>query len=300
MLTEEQRAARMKGIGGSDVAAILGLSPWKTSFQLYMEKRGEFVEEDKNSELIHFGNVLEDVVANEYARRNDVKVQRRNDIIVHDEHKFMQAFIDRKVVGSKKGLECKTADKYTRGKWGEAGSDEVPESYRLQSEHYMIVTGYPEWDLAVLIGGNEYRDYTLKQDAELSEMIIEECAEFWKRVEQGIPPELEFDHPTTIDMLKRLHAGLDDGQMEFPKELLHWHQVKLQADEEVKRYSAVSDACKARILAAMKEHSVGVFPDICYQYKRTKINRKESVVKASSYVKLTGSKWTPPKEKASE
>ncbi len=69
MLTPEQKEARKAGIGGSDVAAILGLSPWKSAHMLYLEKRGEWEEPEKDSEVIHFGNVLEDVVANEYARR---------------------------------------------------------------------------------------------------------------------------------------------------------------------------------------------------------------------------------------
>jgi predicted phage-related endonuclease len=58
MLTAEQLEARKAGIGGSDVASIVGISPWKTKHQLYLEKRGEIEEEQLTSEVIHFGNVL--------------------------------------------------------------------------------------------------------------------------------------------------------------------------------------------------------------------------------------------------
>ena len=68
---------RKTGIGGSDVAAVLGLSKWKTPYQLWVDKTSDNVVEEE-SEILHFGQVLEQVEADEYARRNRVKVQRRN------------------------------------------------------------------------------------------------------------------------------------------------------------------------------------------------------------------------------
>lgn len=292
MLTTEQLEARKAGIGGSDVASILGLSPWKSQYQLYLEKRGELEEEPLTSEVIHFGNVLEDVVADEYARRNNVKVERRNKMIAHPEYGYMLANIDRKVVGAKKGLECKTADKFTRGKWGEDGSDEVPDHYRTQSEHYMIVSGLPAWDLAVLIGGNEYRQYHLEQDKELSEMIIESERMFWEKVQQGIAPDMDFAHGQTIDMLKRVYPGTNGRTITFPPGMEHWHRVKVEAEEKVKLYSNVVDGCKARILAELEGCAVGIIPDAAYQYKRSLTKRKAFTVEPTEFMVLRGSKYT--------
>jgi putative phage-type endonuclease len=259
-LTPEQLEARKSGLGGSDVAAIMGMSPWKTAHTLYLEKRGEIEDEFLDSEVIHFGNVLEDVVAGEYARRNEVKVERRNDMFKHKKYPFMLANIDRKVVGVRKGLECKTADKFTRGKWGASGTDEVPDYYHIQTAHYMNVLGYDEYDLAVLIGGNEYREYPLTRDPELSEMLIEGCVKFWERVEKGIPPEIDFEHQTAIDAIKRMYPGTNGETIDLPKELEHWHYV-----------------------------AVGQFPDIAFQYKRSQVKKKEYIVKATSYYQMRGS-----------
>lgn len=289
MLTAEQLEQRKTGIGGSDVAAILGLSPWKSAFQLYMEKRGEFTEAPKESEVIHFGNVLEDVVADEYARRNGVKVQRRNDMIIHPEFEFMLANIDRKVVGTRKGLECKTADKFTRGKWGESGTDQIPDFYRIQDEHYMNVTGYSEWDTAVLIGGNEYREYPIVRDPEIGDMLVTACKDFWQRVTDGNPPEIDFAHATTIDLIKQMNPGTNGETITLPPELYYWHKVKIDAEAEVKRYQAVADTCKARILEAIGENSAGQLPDAAYQYKRTIVKKKEFISPATSYVQMRGS-----------
>jgi len=297
MLSPEQRQARKAGIGGSDVAAIMGMSPWKTRHEVYLEKRGEIEEENiDDKEIIIFGNLLEDVVAGEYARRNKVKVERRNDMIKHSKHEFMLANIDRKVVGVKKGLECKTGDKYTRGNWGEAGTDQVPDYYHIQCGHYMNVLDYPVWDLAVLIGGNEYRDYTLERDKELSELMEESCITFWEQVTKGVPPEIDFAHQSTTGLIKRMYPGTNGEEIILPEDLERWHQVKLDSDEEVKRYTAVSTACKARILAAVGENAVGILPNLGTQYKRSEVKKKEYVVSATSYFQMRNSKYTPPKE----
>ena len=293
MLTPEILEARKKGIGGSDQAVLLGLSPWKTPNDLYLEKRGEVEPEDlSDNQRIHFGEVLEDVVAQEYATRNNVKVERRNNMITSKKYPFMLANIDRKVVGVKKGLECKTADKFTYTQWGEQGSDEIPDYYRVQVEHYMIVTGYTEWDLAVLIGGNDYRDYHIQQDKELSEELIEHAAKFWERVEKGFPPPLDFDHPGTLDLVKRMHPGTDGTTIQLPDDLIHWHRVKNECEGVIKQYTTVVDACKARILAAMGDAACGTLPSEGAQYKRSQVKAQEFTVKKDAYMVMRQSKYT--------
>lgn len=177
---------RKSGIGGSDVAAVLGVSKWKTPYQLWLDKTSDTVEE-KESDLLHFGSVLEQVIADEYARRNNVKVLRRNQMYRHEQHPELIANIDRYVVGGKI-LECKTCNAYASSKFGEGG-DEVPDEYLLQVQHYMHVTGYHSADLAVLIGGNEYRQFSLTYDADLAHYAAGKCVDFWQAyVLPQVPP----------------------------------------------------------------------------------------------------------------
>ena len=177
---------RKQGIGGSDVAAVLGVSKWKTPYQLWLDKTSDTVEE-KQSDILHFGQVLEQVVADEYARRNNAKVLRRNQMYRLTAHPELIANIDRYVVGGKI-LECKTCSAYASDKFGDGG-DEVPDEYLLQVQHYMHVTGYHEADLAVLIGGNEYRQFSLKYDADLANWAADKCVEFWQNyVATKTPP----------------------------------------------------------------------------------------------------------------
>ena len=177
---------RKSGIGGSDVAAVLGVSKWKTPYQLWLDKTTDKVEE-KESDILHFGTVLEQVIADEYARRNNVKVLRRNQMYRHAEHPELIANIDRYVVGGKI-LECKTCSAYAADKFGEGG-DEVPDEYLLQVQYYMHITGYHEADLAVLIGGNEYRQFSLTYDADLANYAAGRCVAFWNDyVVPQVPP----------------------------------------------------------------------------------------------------------------
>jgi predicted phage-related endonuclease len=143
--------------------------------------------EEKQSDILHFGTVLEQVIADEYARRNNVRVLRRNQMYRLTAHPELIANIDRYVVGGKI-LECKTCSAYASDKFGEGG-DEVPDEYLLQVQHYMHVTGYHEADLAVLIGGNEYRQFSLKYDADLANYAADKCVKFWNTyVVPQVPP----------------------------------------------------------------------------------------------------------------
>ncbi len=205
MLAADQIEARRHGIGGSDVAAVFGVSPWKTPLQLYREKRGEEKPADiGDEEAVRWGNLLEDVVAEEYARRAGVKVQRMNGLLKSAKHPWMLANIDRAVIlpdapslvrenggllNTRKILEVKTAGIRAADEWGEPGTDQVPKHYLLQGAHYLAVTGAEVCDFAVLIGGQDFRVYTLERDPELVDMIVDGTRDFWRRVETGQEPE---------------------------------------------------------------------------------------------------------------
>lgn len=167
---------RKSGIGGSDAASILGFNKWKSAFQLYIEKTSDFVEEIDN-EFIYWGNVLEDVVATEFARRTGKKVRRRNQMLRHDDYPFMTANLDRVVVGERAILECKTTSQYNKEAWE---GDNVPAAYICQVQHYLAVTGYDKAYIAVLIGGNNFVWKEIERDDEFIELMIEHEKNFGK------------------------------------------------------------------------------------------------------------------------
>lgn len=195
---------RRSGIGGSDIAAICGLSKYATPYNVWLSKRGEAPEEQGEKPWLYWGAVLEDVVAREYALRSGSKVQRINAQLVHPDYHYAVANIDRAVVNpdirgnvrwidgrltTDRILECKTANGFAAGAWGEAGTDQIPENYLCQVQWYMGITGASYADLAVLIGGSDYRQYTIEAHPELFSDLLTEAAAFWRLVEDGIAPD---------------------------------------------------------------------------------------------------------------
>ena len=203
-------AGRKKGIGGSDVAAILGFSPYKSPYQLWLDKTGRSERKESQNESAHFGNLLEDVVAKEFSRRAGVKVQRVTQQLFLEEHPWALGNIDRAVINPdiagnvrfKDGalttdrlLECKTASEYMSKLFGEEGSDQVPDYYLTQCLWYLLITGCKVIDLAVLIGGNKFRMYRIERDEDLIQSIFNQVKAFWfNHVIADVPPD-----PTCFD-----------------------------------------------------------------------------------------------------
>ncbi len=191
MLTEKQIEARSKGIGGSDAAAVMGFSPFRSAFEVWLEKTGrhKFEPTKETHPWLYWGHMLEDIVAKEYSKVTGYKVRNRRNTSIHKEHKWMLGHPDRFVVGQKKILECKIARESTANKdWG-TGADEVKQPYIIQVQHYMAITGSTSADIAVLIGNSDFRKYEIPRDDELIEMIIDQCGSFYKKhIVTDIPP----------------------------------------------------------------------------------------------------------------
>ncbi|GAB6149853.1 YqaJ viral recombinase family nuclease [Clostridium novyi] len=179
---------RQKGIGGSDVGAILGINKWKTPFEVYLEKTEPITEVKEQSEAAYWGDQFEEVVAKEFERRTGKKVRRDRRHFKHKKYPFMVANIDRRVVGESAVLECKTANQFLSKEWED---EEIPASYLVQVQHYLEVTGAKKGYIAVLIGGQKFIWKEVERDEELIRMIIDAEKEFWKLVENKTPPTLD-------------------------------------------------------------------------------------------------------------
>ncbi|GAK05201.1 phage-related protein [Geomicrobium sp. JCM 19037] len=187
---EEWLNYRKRGIGGSDAAAVLGISKYKTPFEVWHEKSEDYVPDtDDPSEAAYFGNILEDVVATEFARRTGKKVRRKNFMLKHPTFHFMIADVDRVVVGEDAILECKTANQFLAKDWD---GEEVPDAYLVQVQHYLAVTGKSKAYFAVLIGGQRFVWKEIERDNELIDMIIRQEKKFWyEHVVAGVAPALD-------------------------------------------------------------------------------------------------------------
>lgn len=178
--------ARTHGIGGSDVGAICGVNNWSSAKQIYFRKTGMYQDETQPSaaaqERMHFGHVLEPVVADEFVAHNpEYTCVEADCTFKNNTDTYLLANVDRFVCdadGNIVGiLECKTANEAMNDEWN---AGEVPISYYYQVQHYMHVTGIHRAWIACLVGGNKFYIYDLFYDDYLYSMeILPKLSAFW-------------------------------------------------------------------------------------------------------------------------
>jgi putative phage-type endonuclease len=183
---EEWLARRRSGIGGSDVAAVLGLSPWKSPRQVWLDKTTDATDDRQTMPML-LGTILEPEVLRLYSEQTGVPVRRSHLLWRHEEHQHLIANVD--ATAKHRIVEAKTAR--SRDGWGEPGSDDVPEQYWLQVQHYLYVSGRDFADLAVMFLSDpkpEVSIYTMKPASEYPELVAE-LNEWWARhVIEGVEP----------------------------------------------------------------------------------------------------------------
>ena len=231
MSREEWLEERRKSIGGSDLGAILGLNKWSSPYAVWANKTGRVPDAEPN-EAMRQGTDLEDYVAQRFMEKSGLKVGRENAILRNSDYPHMHANIDRRIVGMRAGLECKTASALSASRF--SGGD-FPESYYAQCVAYMAITGYDTYYLAALVLGKEFKVYQMTTDphAEAPEWcdssvyvgpeefrgIRDAVSEFWEYVETDTEPPVDMS-AATADTIAAIYPesngesvdlfGLDD------------------------------------------------------------------------------------------
>lgn len=178
---------RRTGIGGSQAAAVVGMSPWASPFNVW----SEIVEgyRQPETEQMRRGNLLEPVAAAVFTADSGLKLLP-SIFARHPGHPWMIGTPDRLIEGGKAGWEGKSADPWTRKKWGEPGTDQVPVHYLLQCHHYMAVMNINLWYLTCFFSRDEVPTYKIARDYELEKRLIERLGAFWREyIQPKIAPD---------------------------------------------------------------------------------------------------------------
>jgi putative phage-type endonuclease len=262
-------AERRKGIGASEIAAVLGISPWDSPFSLHWRKR-EGWEAEVNDEM-RVGTLVEPVVAEWWAAECDplenLTVTPAG-LYASADRPWQLATPDRLVypvcpdcdgVGlagdldhglgpctcSPVGcgplaavLECKWTA--TWDGWGEPGTDEIPVYYRTQVLQQCDVMDVHDWYLAVL-GPGGFRAYRGRRDERDLVLMRAAGERFMDRLVAGDAPDVD-GHAATIRVLKQLHPSIEDVDVDVPVELAEGYRraraLRSRADKLVDRYEA--------------------------------------------------------------
>ena len=208
-------AARAKGIGGSEIAAILGKSSWSSPYDIYIKKVPQFANEDAapQSEAARWGNVLEDSILKEWAHRTGriyihlpVSLQSDDNPIFIANVDGFELAEDGTVVGI---LECKTTSTYNKEAWE---SGEIPVYYLYQIQWYMMITGLPTACIMCLVGGQKFYYYDIPALEAVAEEERKGAVDFWENhVIPQIAPEL-----TDVDADRLAEAKVEEKEVSEP------------------------------------------------------------------------------------
>jgi putative phage-type endonuclease len=278
-MTPEQAARRRNGLGASDASSAVGLNPYYSAIELWQEKRGE-VPPFMGNEATRWGKILEHPIRQEYAEQTGRVVRLPEETLQHPVHRFMFCHPDG-VTDDGRMYEGKTA-RYGDD-FGEPGTDQVPEHYLIQCQHGMLVTGLKITDLAVLIGGQDFRLYHIEANESLQASLVEAESAFWQHVVEGTRPALDYRAPTAIEILKKLYPGTNGQTKTASLECIAARTQLEQASADLKSAEARKDAAKALLLDFMGEAALLRFPD-GRAYRRARVDRKGYTVEPTSFI----------------
>ena len=203
-ITAEQRAARVKCIGSSDMASILGVNPWRSAYDLWLDKKG-LVEREPDDESRRLGTALENAALDEAELR--LGSLDRN-VFAELPEIHLGANVDAILRASGEPVEAKTSGIAgpLYGQWGEEGTDQVPDMYVIQAHVHMMCTKKEVCHLLALLGGLGARLYRINLQADIRTIIEQAAVGFWKSVDSDTPPE---DSKPSLEVLKRVRRTTD-------------------------------------------------------------------------------------------
>ncbi|WP_408953016.1 YqaJ viral recombinase family protein [Lysobacter sp. Hz 25] len=250
---------RQRFIGGSDIAAVLGISPWRTPLQLWeLKTRPLLPDHDRPSKPKTRGHRWESVVAEMLVehleeRGHKVEIVASNRRYIDPELPFLAAEIDFEIVLDDEdeitNVELKTVHPFKAGEWGEAGTDESPVFYTAQGMHGLGVTKRRRCLIAPLFGADEIRAYPIERDDETIAAMRARATAFWQLVLTNTTPT-----PLNLDDLDRLYKGDDKGPALIADNELTRQVLRLRAiQSEIKAREREFEALEFDVKLAMRD-----------------------------------------------
>lgn len=239
---------RSSFIGGSDAPAAVGVSPWRTPYQLWQEKTGE-AEPQPDTPILAFGRMVEDFVRGEFSRLHGVQVLRPRTMHVHPKYAWMAGHLDG-VISPRRIFEAKSA-RFRTG-WGEEGSDDIPTQYLVQCLHYLEITGADVVDVAVLFSGcPPIHHYVVERDLAAIEALVEQEHAFWRKVETREPPA----PLNPADCARRWSRSLE-ASIEATPDILRSLVSLTETKDAIKRLQEIEESTETKIKTFMEGNAL--------------------------------------------
>lgn len=265
---EEWLRYRRMGIGGSDIGAILGLNPYRTALDVYLDKVGES-DKDEENDFQKWGKRLEPVIADEFAERHpEYKVQRINAILQSDKSPIFLANVDRLIIGADKRrgvLEIKNTGEYKKDQWSD---NNIPDMHMAQFQWYLGVMDLQWGYVAVLIGGNKYQDVLIDRNDELINTMFARAQEFWDMfvIRKQAPMPTYQDTET----LKEMFPNSIDNAIELPTEAADAIAQMQTAEEAEEQARQIKEEAKNKLKMWLADNDTGLLDKWKVTWKKSK------------------------------
>lgn len=260
-------AVRNAGIGGSDIGVIMGLSPYKSVLQLWMEKTGQREPDDlSGNNKVRMGKKLEPVLAECFEEDTGLKV-RRVGLLQHDDFPWAMASIDRMIVGKNELLEIKTAGAFMGKNWQ---GDEMPDTYYCQIQWYMFVSGCERAHVYCLIGGQEPVYKLVERNQETINYMLLKAKDFWAMVEAKVMPPIDGSEATG-ELLKEMYpVGNPDLALDLSGEFADMLQERKHYLDSIDVLQENVNLIENKIKARMGEAELAIADNIKISWKTSK------------------------------
>ena len=184
--------ARKQDITSTESAALFGMSPYATGFEIWHAKRNDFSREFKSNDRMRWGNQLEAAIAHGIAAEQGWQISPLKEYMRNEKERMGSSF-DFVItnLGEPAHLEIKNVDYLAfRDGWieHEDGSVEAPEHIEMQVQHQMAVSGFGRSFIGALIGGNRSVVIARERDEAVIAAIKAKVVEFWASVDANQEP----------------------------------------------------------------------------------------------------------------
>ena len=195
----DTRAPKSFGIGASEISAVAGLNPYASPWDVWLRKTGQASDEPEN-EPMEWGHRLEPAIRQKYVDQTGATVIVPPESMYHPQTTWARATPDGIVARTIGGifdptvracwqhlLQCKNVGGWVEKSW----TDAPPVYVQLQEQWELYVTGLARADVAALIGGNQFRVYTVHREQRVIDDLVTIAADFWRKVETRTPPPVD-------------------------------------------------------------------------------------------------------------
>jgi predicted phage-related endonuclease len=271
---------RRSYIGGSDVAAILGLSKWRSALDVYYEKTNEAPPNPEVTDVRRKAGIrMQRPIVDDYLENEGVRLVAYEPPTVRHPDLPLAMNLDAVVANEfadEWNLDAKNVFWRVADEWGEVDSDSIPDDAFYQAHLYNFLSPpiRHKTDFAVLVGGEwPVRRYTVARDDEFFAMLVDKLVEFWNHVEKRTPPDPDFAHPLTVQLMQRLYPEVDPGK----EIVLHERYAEL-----AERYYALGkiesiankkrQLLKGELLFALGDAAKATIPDSPWELVRSHVS----------------------------